>query len=223
MMRCVTDLAVAGHISGQRAPALMLLLPGALHGPEDFTAAGFISAVRERGLPMDIALAELDFHEVASETVVHDLHAALASLQARDYAEVWLAGISIGGYVSMAYARHYPDDLHGLLLIAPYPGNRMTTNEIHAAGRLALWSPGGNIDRADTERLNWLWLKHESCAHEVHLAYGREDRFAASHAMMAQALPSARVDSVSGGHDWPAWHALWCNFLDRRWRNGGHA
>lgn len=217
MMRCVTDLAIAG----QRAPVLMVLLPGALHGPEDFIAAGFVSAVRERALPLDIALAEMDFQEVASETAVHDLNTVLDSLQARDYAEVWLAGISIGGYVSMAYTRHYPEDLHGLLLIAPYPGNRMTTGEIHAAGGLANWSPV-DIDAADTERLNWLWLKRESRSHEVHLAYGREDRFAVSHAMMAQALPPARVDSVSGGHDWAAWHALWCKFLDRRWRNDGH-
>jgi pimeloyl-ACP methyl ester carboxylesterase len=221
MMRCVTNWAVGGHISGQRAPVLMVLLPGALHGPEDFIAAGFVSAVRERGLPLDIAMAEMDFREVASETAVHDLNTVLDSLQARDYAEVWLAGISIGGYVSMAYARHYPEDLHGLLLIAPYPGNRMTTGEIHAAGGLANWSPV-DIDAADTERLNWLWLKHENRSHEVHLAYGREDRFAASHAMIAQPLPPARVDSVSGGHDWAAWHALWCNFLDRRWKNGSH-
>ena len=48
----------------------------------------------------------------------------------------------------------------------------------------------------------------------LHLGYGREDRFAASHRLMAAALSTESVDTVPGGHEWPAWRHLWGNFLD---------
>src|SRR5687768_14465291 len=91
---------------GQVAETLMVLLPGANHGPADFVHAGFISAVRQRVLPMDIALAELAFDHVADLRAVHELHAdVIAPAQAKGYRAIWLAGISIGGYIAMAYAR----------------------------------------------------------------------------------------------------------------------
>ena len=39
--------------------------------------------------------------------------------------------------------------------------------------------------------------------------------FAASHALMAQALPPAQVDRVAGDHAWPVWRQLWERFLER--------
>ena len=44
---------------GRHADILMLLLPGACHGPRDFFEAVFFSAVRERGLSMYIVMAAL--------------------------------------------------------------------------------------------------------------------------------------------------------------------
>jgi hypothetical protein len=46
------------------------------------------------------------------------------------------------------------------------------------------------------------------------LGYGREDRFAQAHALMAEALGPDAAHVVSGGHDWPTWIALWEYFLD---------
>jgi pimeloyl-ACP methyl ester carboxylesterase len=201
---------------GDRADSLMVLLPGACHGPQDFIAAGFVEAVRRRGLAMDLVMPVLEFAHVAGEHAVDELHADILEPMAAHYRDLWLAGISIGGYVAMSCARRYPHLARGLLLIAPYPGNRMTTNEVRDAGGLANWSPVGLAEN-DTERRNWHWLQTRPTADpEVYLAYGSEDRFAASHAMMAQALPASRGLQVSGGHDWPAWRQLWERFLDQR-------
>lgn len=232
-MNHVANYAVAG----QCADTLMILLPGAQHGPQDFMAAGFVSAVRERDLSMDILMAELAFSQVADLSAMHALHADIIEpAQAKAYRHIWLTGISIGGYVAMAYAQHYPDALHGMLLIAPYPGNRMTTNSIIAAGGIAAWAPA-MIAPEDIEQRNWQWLKaeqtiaqqktaeqtRESSQVEVHLAYGEHDRFAASHAMMAELLPPDHVAHIAGDHVWPVWHNLWCNFLDRRFGEHGRA
>ncbi len=224
-MRHIIELAQ----HGQRADTLVILLPGAYQQPEDFIKEGFVDAVRERKLAVDLMMAELSFGEIANQSALPEIHNSLIKpALVAGYQHIWLAGISIGGYVAMAYADHYPSQLAGLLLLAPYPGNRMTTAEIAYAGGVHAWSPE-TIPDGDTERGNWYWLKKNATAVdinvrqiEVHLGYGEDDRFAESHLMMAQALPALHVDKIPGDHVWQVWQKLWHNFLDRRFVNYGY-
>lgn len=218
-MRHLTDLAQPG----QHAETLVILLPGAYQQPEDFVREGFVGAVRQRQLPLDLAMVELSFAHIVGQSALPDLHASLIQpAQAAGYQNIWLAGISIGGYVAMAYADRYPNQLSGMFLMAPYPGNRMTTGEISFAGGIQSWMPD-SVPEEDTERRNWYWLKtHARTNIQVHLAYGEDDRFAGGHAMMAEALPPAHVDHIPGDHVWPVWQQLWHNFLDRRFGTPAH-
>jgi pimeloyl-ACP methyl ester carboxylesterase len=130
--------------------------------------------------------------------------------------EIWLAGISIGGFIAIDYADRHPGRIDALCLLAPYPGNRMVTGEIGAAGGIHQWP--GDAAEDDAERRVWRWMKHHRrlpAAPRVHLGYGQDDRFAPGLRLMAEALPADCVDAVPGGHDWPAWRRLWGNFLDR--------
>lgn len=214
---------------GRQADTLIIMLPGAYQQPEDFINEGFVDAVRERKLAVDLILAELSFGDIADQSALPKIHDSLVEpALAAGYQNIWLAGISIGGYVAMAYADHYPDQLAGLLLLAPYPGNRLTTAEIAYAGGIQTWNPD-TIPDEDTERGNWYWLKNNAnagkmdiCQTEVHLGYGEDDRFAESHCMMAQALPPRHVDKIPGDHVWPVWQQLWHNFLDKRFIEYGH-
>lgn len=219
-MRHLTDLAQPG----QPSDTLVILLPGAYHQPEDFIREGFVRAVRQRQLAIDLIMAELAFSHVADQGALPEIHNSLIQpAMAAGYQKIWLAGISIGGYVAMAYASRHPGQLAGLLLLAPYPGNRMTTGEIACAGGIQAWTPDAMPDE-DTERRNWHWLKaHANSADiEIHLGYGEDDRFAEGHLMMAQALPVARVNKIPGDHAWPVWRQLWHNFLDKRFGADGH-
>lgn len=214
-MRYLLDSAHSDH----KASTLMLLLPGATYLPEDFISQGFVQAVRERGLAIDLMLVELPFEQIADLTALHALHCDLIQPLASQYSTIWLAGISIGGYIAMAYARRYPGQVHGLLLMAPYPGNRMTTGEIVSAGGLHAWQPAAIADD-DLERGNWHWLKHAQDV-EIYLAYGTEDRFADGIALMEQVIPATQVDKIAGDHTWPVWQQLWSNFLNQqqaRWQ-----
>ena len=56
----------AAHPS-RPAETLVILLPGALHGPQDFLREGYAEAVQARGLLLDLQLAELEFEHVANE------------------------------------------------------------------------------------------------------------------------------------------------------------
>lgn len=199
---------------GQKASTLVILLPGATYLPEDFISQGFVQAVRERDLDIDLMLVELQFEQIADQTALRDLNREVVTPAISQYQTIWLAGISIGGYIAMAHAHYYPGQAHGLFLMAPYPGNRMTTGEIAKAGGLHAWHPG-DVAEDDVERGNWAWLK-ESQQVEVHLGYGTEDRFADGIALMEQVIPARQVDKIPGDHSWPVWQQLWFNFLDKQ-------
>lgn len=208
-MRYISDSATSGH----KASTLIIMLPGATCVPEDFITQGFVKAVRERHLDIDLILPELKFEQIADQSALRDLNSSMVAPALAQYETIWLAGISIGGYIALAHAHCYPGQIQGLCLIAPYPGNRMTTGEIANAGGLNAWQPG-DITEDDIERGNWAWLKNTQQV-SVHLGYGTEDRFADGIALMEQAIPAKQVDKIPGDHTWPVWQQLWFNFLDK--------
>ncbi|HTD31790.1 MAG TPA: hypothetical protein VK650_09575, partial [Steroidobacteraceae bacterium] len=63
-MRTIHEAARAGHT----APLQLLMLPAAYTGPEDFVAAGFGTALRERGLNVDVTFTALEFGHVTDRT-----------------------------------------------------------------------------------------------------------------------------------------------------------
>ena len=202
----------------RRAPALLVLLPGALQPPEQLLAQGFVDAVRERGLALDMMLADpgLGFIGEASDSSATQRLKALLAPERAHYKSIWLAGISLGGFIAMAHAARHPGGVRGLCLLSPYPGNRVLTNAIVAAGGPAAWAAHMAEDD-DDERNVWRWLAQDGAARlpALHFGYAAQDRFAAGQRLMAAMLPPAQVDVIDGNHDWPSWRVLWNNFLER--------
>lgn len=216
-MRILSDFA----IQGRRAPALAILLPGALQQPEDLVRAGFIDTVRQRAVSLDLALPDLGLEYIGDSTggaVLQRINDCVVQPARRNnYREIWLVGISIGGFIAISYAQRYPGLISGLCLLGPYPGNRILTGQIKAAGGLQQWSANSAADD-DAERRVWRWLnaqREQTAGMQIHLGYGCEDRFLTGQKLMAEPLAAHTVDTVAGGHDWPAWQQLWANFIDR--------
>jgi pimeloyl-ACP methyl ester carboxylesterase len=212
-MRVILDPAQEGVI----APIRVLMLPAAYTGPEDFLREGFVKAVRDRRLPLDLAFVELKLEHITDRSILRRLrHEIVLPARALGCRSVWLGGISLGGYVAIAYAERYRQEIDGLCLLAPYLGNHMVTGEIERANGVRDWTPG-ELAADDDERRIWRFIKEQG-EHPLplHLGFGCEDRFAASHRMMADALAAQNVNVVPGGHDWAAWRRLWDNFLDLR-------
>ena len=219
-LRVLTDMASPDR----RAPALMVLLPGALQTPETLLEEGMAAAVRARGLALDLALVDpaLSTISQATDGSVAQRLATLLAPARRQYRALWLAGISLGGFMALAHAARHPASVDGLFLLSPYPGNRLLTGAIAAAGGPAAWAAGHPVNQADDEENAWRWLARNGRAGgrpEIHFAHAGGDRFAAGQRLMAQLLPPQRVELTDGGHDWPSWRRLWNNFLDR---HGGH-
>jgi pimeloyl-ACP methyl ester carboxylesterase len=208
---------------GRLATTRLVLLPGAYQSLEAFAAQGFATAVRRRGIGADVSFVDVEFANLTDRSALAQLQTTIIEpARAAGCRSIWLGGISLGGYMSLQYAaeasgeRHAPVD--GLCLLAPYLGNRMVIAEIDRAGGPAAWS-SDELAPIEEERRIWRFIKtlHESPM-RCHLGYGREDRFAAAHALMATMLRPDDVDVVAGGHDWPTWLRLWENFLDSRFR-----
>jgi pimeloyl-ACP methyl ester carboxylesterase len=128
------------------------------------------------------------------------------------YREIWLVGVSLGGMGALAHARDYPEATTGLILLAPFLGTRGTVAEVGRAGGLGAWEPdAATREHPDGALLFWLKTSGRApiVAPEVHLGYGRDDRFGAASRLLESRLPASRVVSVEGGHDWPTWRRLW--------------
>ncbi len=205
-----------------RADVLLVLLPGAHMTLEELQHEGFVRAVRQRKLAVDVALVDSHLGYVYDGSLFDRLHHdVMVPARAQGWQRVWLAGISLGGYAAMGYALRHPGMVEGLFTIAPYLGRQPLVQEIGAARAqgqsLQQWLQSSQPrNGSDGDHALWRWLvQRPPGAPPVHLAYGLDDRFAAGHAVMAQTLPSQQVHTAPGGHDWPPWRALWGQWLDR--------
>ena len=216
-MRAVLEPAKDGVV----APTRVLLLPAAYSAPEDFQREGFAKAVGTRALEVDLVFVELKLQHLADRTLLRRLrHEIVLPARALGCRSLWLGGISLGGFVALAYAERYLHEIDGLCLFAPYLGNHIVVGEIERSNGVDGWTPG-ELAEDDDERRIWRFIKEQrSRKSPLHLGFGHDDRFAESHRLMAAALAPESIDVVPGGHDWPAWRRLWENFLDTRFSSG---
>ncbi len=203
--------------AGLQPDTLLVLLPGSLSPPEEFEQEGFVRTVRQSGLVADLVLVDAHTGYYFGQTFVDRLRAdVVAPARARGYRHVWLVGISIGGLGAMLYADARPDDVAGVVAIAPYLGTRLAAQDIVNAGGLARWRAPPFPVETDLDAGLWRWLQRQTRSAPaatpttpIYLGYGLDDRFAYNAEVLGRALPPDRVFTTEGGHAWPAWKALW--------------
>lgn len=198
---------------------MLVMLPGATHKPEDFVRQGFIRALRQRQLTVDTAAvdAHLGYYleRNLGERLTEDI---IAPARARGYKRIWLMGISLGGLGALLYAREHAEEIDGVVVLAPFLGERGMIEEIVRVGGIEQWQPGA-IAPQDDERCLLAWLKAYGAKNpalpQIYLGYGNDDRFIAASAMLGNRLTPDRIVTLAGGHDWTTWSALWEKLLDR--------
>ena len=201
------------------AGVLLVMLPGAASRPQDLVDHGFVRALRERRLPVDVAIVDahlgLYLDHSLSVRLTLDVIAPTRSDARR---RLWLLGISLGGMGALIHVREHPLDVEGVILLAPFLGSRGTIAEVVRAGGLDEWRLD-SITADDDERALLAWLGTYSADDrsrpEIHLGYGVRDRYAAASKMLAARLPPERVVTIDGEHEWSTWIALWQRMLDR--------
>ncbi len=199
---------------------LLVMLPGAYDIPKDYFTYGFIDEIRRREWAVDVIAADANVNYYTGQNLVERLHHdVIVPARAKGYQQVWLGGISLGGFGSLLYVHQHPGEVQGVLLLAPYLGTRSQAQEIARSGGLAYWKPKRDLP-LDEEQEMLVWLRDllhaDTNAPRLYLGYGTADRFVSSITVLAQTMPSDRVTQIEGGHDWPTWSKLWRLMLDKQ-------
>ena len=122
------------------ADTLLVMLPGSYSLPEEFQSEGFVKIARAQHLAADLRLVDAHVRYYQNRSVIDRLaEDVIRPARAQGYRQIWLVGISIGAVGAMLYADAHPDDVDGVVLIAPYLGTQLTADEIKRAGGLARW------------------------------------------------------------------------------------
>lgn len=207
-----------GSCLGTASPTLVVMLPGAYSRPEEFVDEGYVQALHESNPGVDAVIADAHLGYYRDRSVLARLRQdVILPARARGVQRVWLVGISLGGFGALGYGVRHPDEVDGIVAIAPYLGPDKLLRQIEAAGGPQAWRPTARPSEADDLPFEiWQALTAEPPAlPPVDLGYGVDDRLAPGHRLLAQALGPTRVHRVPGGHDWPPWLALWRQWLGR--------
>lgn len=208
-----------GACTRTQAPVLLVLLPGAHMTPTELQRQGFVTALRRRALAADVVIVGTQLRHVREGSAIGRLRdEVLAPARRQGYRRFVLAGISLGGYLSLHFDRLHPGEAEALVVLAPYLGRDALLQQIAAAGGPAAWQGAAATasgDAADADVALWRWLAGRPApSAPIWMGAGSDDRFAAGHRMLAGLLPPQRVHTVPGGHDWAPWRALWARWLD---------
>lgn len=199
---------------------LLLMLPGAKNTPQQLEDNGFIRALRERELAVDVLAldthVDLYLDRAQVERVLHD---TLDEVRARGYRRIWLLGISLGGTGAMLCATQRPAEIEGMFLLAPFLGTRGIIAEVEAAGGFRHWHAGEigdrDLERALLEQIQRRRLEADDFP-PIYLGYGSEDRYRGASILLSEHIPQHRLSVMAGGHDWETWIVLWRDLLDKQ-------
>jgi pimeloyl-ACP methyl ester carboxylesterase len=199
-----------------KAKRLVVVLPGRGDDLDGLRKSGIAQAVQSAWPDADVVLTGLAlgyYMEGQPELRLHD--EVIAAARRRGYAQIWLVGASLGGMGAIMYDRAYPNDITGMVLLAPYLGEQSVLSTIASAGGVAAWQappkPAAvNADNFQQELWRHVqsWSRQPSSARNVWLAYGNKDRFREAMPLIAPVLPPGHVLVREGGHDWSVWSPL---------------
>lgn len=205
-------IPVATIAAKQTATRLVVVLPGRQDDLERLQDSGMAQSIQSVWPDADVTYAELtlDFYKTG-EAMRRLREEVIAPARAKGYRELWLAGASLGGMGTLIYDAQFPNELDGMLLLAPYLGDYDLLAEIDAAGGIARWEggPSHGFTPESWQRDLWRYVKVLSNdpqrSARIWLAYGDDDRLEKAMPLLTPALHAQQVFVRDGGHKWSVW------------------
>lgn len=215
-------IATALLPSDQGSHRLVVVLPGRHDRLEALRRSGVGEAIQRAWPDADVLFAELAMPHYLDRSAARRLHdEVLMPARRRAYTEIWLVGASLGGMGAILYDRDYPGQVDGMILLAPYLGERPLHEEIRAAGGLAAWEPRAVADDDPDawQHALWkhlkTWSREPERARDMWLAYGDGDYLRDAMPLLEPALPAGHVLVTEGRHAWSTWTPLTAQVLAR--------
>ena len=198
----------------RKAKRSLSCCPGAGDRANSFQKSGFLDRLDRQNF--DVIAVDAHFGYYKARSLVPRLHDdVVAPALESGYETIWLLGVSMGGMGSLLYAEQYPDDVQGVILLAPYLGDPGLVAEIETAGGLETWSDEASGFK-EHETAVWKWLKETRRGEKsvpVYLGFGNTDRFAGNYGPLQSDVDGLRVYTEDGGHNWAIWSRLWSRIV----------
>lgn len=211
--------------TGSRSRTLLVLLPGASDSPSDFERQGFVNILRQQSVDADLVIPDLHPGYYTARQFDRRLREdVIEPARARGYQRIWLAGVSLGGFGSLMYARLHPGVIEGIVVLAPFIASRPVIAEVQAAGGLRRWREP--VVEGDFQRDLLQWLQGYGSAQgeisnptaaanrpTLFMGCGSRDDFAPAVELVRALLPAQHTRMIDGGHDWVTWRQLWRDLI----------
>lgn len=220
-MAFALDPAPVAAAGGVRARCLVVLLPGTGDSIADLVDRGMVAMVRERRIAADVLIADAHFGYYRTRTAVQRIWEDVLEPRIADYDEVWLAGVSLGGFGALLCASDIEVATHaeitGMLAVAPYLGGNRVADDVLAAGGLRSWQASSSDPTVGERVFSWLRGYGDPAAKRppLFLGIGTADSLLRQARAAASILPPSHVVEVPGEHDWQTFLTIWGQLLDR--------
>jgi hypothetical protein len=192
---------------------LVVALPTVAGNGQLYERHGLIEVFRQHRAAADFMTIDIQPTLYVNKRVVNKMKTRVIDpAKSRGYQHIYLLGTSLGGHAAILYAMEHPNDIDGVLLVAPYISDPIVTNVIVRAGGLASWDTCPFYAWGYSCTLWKMFRRYLSDPHRraaTFLGYGAEDRFVRSCHLLAEILPPENVFRAPGGHSWITWHILW--------------
>lgn len=206
----------------QQAQRLVVVLPGRGDDLDALRDSGMVEAIQNTWPDAEVVLAELAIRYYMDGAAPRRLHEeVIAPARRRGYREIWLAGASLGGMGVLLHDRAYPGTVDGMILLAPFLGERAILKDIREAGGVRQWQagPAQTINADNWQHELWRhvqgWSREPERARNVWLAYGDRDRLRSAMPLLTPALDENKVLLRNGGHSWSVWAPATAEILRR--------
>ncbi len=209
--------------ANQPATGLIVLMPGFGDGPQHYVEHGFVDAVHTVNPAFDVIAVNAHFGYYRNYSLVDRLHQDIIEPLRSRYDEIWLVGISMGGFGAAAYTMAHPDIIDGMILLAPFMGSAEVVEEVMSAGTLGQWIPPdlGSIEAGMDRRYYELWKFYQGYVKSpqrkpgLYLGFGDQDHLRGPNAFVAEVLKPEQSLVLAGGHKWVVWKPLFVELASR--------
>ncbi len=202
--------AISSMSGDSQSKTLIVMLPGRGDRGDAFGTAEFDNIANSQNYDVLAVDAHLGYY--IARNLLPRLHAdVILPARAQGYQNIWLLGVSMGGFGALLYAQEYPGEIDGVILLAPFLGSRGLIEEIEKGGGLSAWQ--GDTQGYEPYEIDlWRWLKKATGSVDgtpVVLGFGEADNMAPTYDVLIEALGPSQVYKNDGGHRWTTWQPLW--------------
>lgn len=209
--------------TGEPSDRLIVFIPGLFDTAIKFKKEEFFSIARAAGIKDDLLAAGIHVEHLIQDKLFTRMdNDIFIPAKKAGYKNIWLVGLSLGGLNSLLYFQAHTDEICGVVLLAPFLSETLSTQDIIKASGFKVWqAEQAKFKQPVEQKIQdlWAWMQKENLV-SVYLGYGNKDLYLPTHQRLAKLLDKKNITVVDGKHDWRAARAIWQQQMLTREQSG---